>query len=117
MTAASALGESIIFTAQRLTDSGSISIKIAANMKPAPRAIRYFRSLVSRRWAPEDASSSPPARLARAAKAPNNRSVEIPVIVKSGGTGILPVRVHAQGARATQVGDYTALRSERGSVQ
>src|SRR5258708_38019605 len=68
---------------------------MAASMNPAPSAIRYLSSLVSRRWAPEDASRSPPARLARAASAPRRSSAGIPVIGVSGRHGHSAYENHA----------------------
>jgi hypothetical protein len=59
---------------QMATVSGTISIKIAASMNPAPRATRYLRRRSFRRCAPEDASISPPTRLATAASVPKTRS-------------------------------------------
>src|ERR1041385_3081497 len=55
------------------TVSGRISINIAASMKPAPSATRYFRKRSPRRWAPDWIRTSPPRTFAAAASKPNRR--------------------------------------------
>jgi hypothetical protein len=56
-----------------LTLSGRISMKIAASMKPAPRATRYFKNRSPQRWIPDFTSTRPPNTLAPAASKPKRR--------------------------------------------